>query len=204
MWVYCQINVFFIFLFKNPKVAPGVIILSLMKVAPGNSRSYLRRWKSHSKPVSESSHSSPSLQDSPKVTLMTLLLKWLAVGVGLRSQVKNRNWKWNGKIKKKDATKPRNPMWKGKKEKKKKKGKKRTQAQNFAIVFVSLSCGWCGLDEVGARSAWLGKGDEVWRGSVGVVRQRGWSVKRYAWFGNGEEFLWVGVLVWRKKLLVGT
>ena len=56
------------------------------------------------------------------------------------------------------------------KEKKKKKkeeeeeeeeSKKRTQAQNFAIMFASLSCGRRKLDEVGARSAWLGKGDEV-------------------------------------------
>ena len=39
MWVYCQINVFFIFLLKNPKVAPSVTVLSLMKVAPGNSQS---------------------------------------------------------------------------------------------------------------------------------------------------------------------
>ena len=65
----------------------------------------------------------------------------------------------------------------------------RVASSYLAVVFASLGCGCCGLDEVGAWSTWLGKRDKVWRGMIG--------------FGNGEEFLLVGFLVWRKKPLVG-
>ena len=191
MWVYCQINVFFIFLLKNPKVALGVIVLSLMKVAPRNSQSYLHRQKSHLKPVSESSHPSPSLQDSPKVTSTILTPKWLAVKDGLRFQAKNRNWKQNGKKKRKRKTNPKTQCEKERKRRKKKKKRKEENPSPELCRRVHWSELWL------PRIGWGG-------GLIGVVGQRGWSVKRYAWFGNGEEFLWVRFLVWRKKLLVGT
>ena len=165
-----------------------------MKVAPRNSQSYLHRQKSHLKPISESSHPSPSLQDSPKVTSTILTPKWLAVKDGLQFQAKNRNWKQNGKKKRKRKTNPKTQCEKERKRrKKKKKGKKRTQAQNFAVVFTGLSCGCHGLDEVGAWLVWLGKGDEVWRGMLDLGMEKSfcglgfWCEGKSCWWGRKGE-----------------
>ena len=53
MWVYCQINVFFIFLLKNPKVAPSVVFHRSFFFGSTSDKAGLRFWiKNLKKPTS--------------------------------------------------------------------------------------------------------------------------------------------------------
>ena len=97
---------------------------------------------------------------------------------------------------------------------KKKKGKKRTQAQNFAVVFIGLSCGCHGLDEVGAWLVWLGKGDEVWRGMLDLGMEKSfcglgfWCEGKSCWWGRKGEldltrhWQWVHACVFNYKNVI--
>ena len=99
-------------------------------------------WKSHLKPIGESSHPSLSPQDSTEVTPTILLPKRLAVKDGLRSQVKNKNPVKSNR--KKNATKPRNPIWKKRKRKRKKKKKepKPRTSPLCSPVWAVAAVGW--------------------------------------------------------------